>query len=298
MQSKKLILCLICGFFIQACTSKEEIKEIENKKAIDKQIQDYISKREMLLKEKSNKIFGIGLNTSYQDLQILLNPSLSSSTSATYKDGLENNKFIMDATDENLEKVNPLNDFTESYLFRKSINSFEHNRLENNYNYKIHPPKPSDPFKIYEAEISEKYGVCSLSGTYAFDNEYSDNPGMGFARSSFYGKVRNIADILNNKYKSQEFQLTPIDPFDESYSDGRVMGKWTTNDMQILLTGFIFEQNNGQPYENIQVEYISKNEECHKDVKRNLDRQLINESNKHKKEIAEQKSRDLKNSSL
>lgn len=297
MQSKKLILCLICGFFIQACTSKEEIKEIENKKAIDKQIQDYISKREMLLKEKSNKIFGIGLNTSYQDLQILLNPSLSSSTSATYEDGLENSNFLMDATDENLEKVSPLNDFTESYLFKKSINSL--NSFEkNNFNYKIQPPKPSYPFNNYEAKISEKYGVCSLLGTYNFDNEYSAQLDMGLARSSFYGKANDIANILNHKYGSQEFQLTPIDPFDESYSDGRVMGKWTTNDMQILLTGSIFEQNNGQPYENIQVEYISKNQECHKDVKRNLDRQLINESNKHKKEIAEQKSRDLKNSSL
>lgn len=293
MKNRKLILCLTCGFLIQGCTSKEEVREIENKEAIDKQIQDYISKREIILKENSNKIFGVGLNTSYQDLQILLNPSLSSSTSGAYKDGLESNDFVMDATDENLEKVNPLNDFTESYLFKKSING-----LKNNYNYKIHPPKPSEPFDIYEAEISEKYGVCSLSGTYSFDNEYSDNLGMSFARSSFYGKALNVADILNHKYGSHEFQLTPIDPFDQSYSNGRVMGKWITKDMQILLNGFIFEQSNGKPYENLQIEYISNNQECHKDVKRNLDRLLTNENNERKKAVEEQKNRGLKNSSL
>lgn len=294
MKSKNLILCLVCGLFIQACTSKEEIKEIENKKLIDEEIRNYISNRKNLLEEKSNKVFGIGLDTSYKDLQILLNPSLSSSTSATYEDGLENSNFLMDATDENLEKVNPLNNFTESYLFKKSINSFE----KDHFNYKIQPPKPSHPFNNYEAKISEKYGVCSLLGTYNFDNEYSAQLDMGLARSSFYGKANDIANILNHKYGSQEFQLNPIDPFDQSQSDGRVIGEWITQDMQILLTGFIFEQNNGKPYENIQIQYISNNLECHKDVKRNLDDQLKNESNEHKEKIEKQKTKNLNDSSL
>ncbi|ENX25624.1 hypothetical protein [Acinetobacter sp. CIP 102136] len=291
MKSKKLILCLVCGLFIQACTSKEEIKEIENKKIIDEEIRNYISDRKNLLEEKSNKVFGIGLDSSYKDLQILLNPSLSSSTSATYEDGLENSNFPMDATDEKLEKVSPLNDFTESYLFKKSINSFE----ENNFNYKIQPPKPSYPFNSYEAKISKKYGVCSLLGTYNFDNEYSDQLDMGLARSSFYGKANDIANILNHKYGSQEFQLNPIDPFDQAQSNGRVMGKWITRDMQILLTGFIFEHNNGKPYENIQIEYISNNLECHEDVKRSLDDELKNESNE---KIEKQKTKNLNDSSL
>lgn len=295
MKSKNLILYLVCGLLIQACTSKEEIKEIENKKLIDEEIRNYISDRKNLLEEKSNKVFGIGLDTSYKDLQIILNPSLSSSTSATYEDGLENSNFLMDATDENLERVSPLNDFTESYLFKKSINSFE----KNNFNYKIQPPKPSYPFNNYEAEISEKYGVCSLLGTYNFNNnEYSAQLDMGLARSSFYGKANDIANILNHKYGSQEFQLNPTDPFDQSQSDGRVMGKWITQDMQILLTGFIFEQNNGNLYENIQIEYISNNLECHEDVKRNLDNQLKNENNERKKKTEKQKTENLNDSSL
>lgn len=296
MKIRKLVICILSCFFIQACTSKEEIKEAKNKEAVEKKIQDYISKREILLKEKSNQVFGIGLNTSYQDFQILLNPSLLNSTSTIYKNDLENSGF--DTIGEKFEKVKPLNDFTRSCLFKKSIDTFRSNLLEDNYNYKICVPKPSKPFETYKAEISEKYGVCSLSGTYSFDNEFSYESSMGVSRSSFYGKARNVADILNHKYGFQELQLTPSDPFDQEYSDGTVRGKWTTKDMDILLTGFIYKQNNGKPYEHLKIEYISNNQECHNDVKTSLDKQLTNHNNKLEKERAEQKNRDIQNSSL
>lgn len=298
MKIRKLVICILSCFFIQACTSKEEITEAENKEAVEKKIQDYISKREILLKEKSNQVFGIGLNTSYQDFQILLNPSLLNSTSTIYKNDLQNSDFVFDSIDEKFEKVKPLNDFTKSYLFKKSIDIFRSNLLEDNYNYQIYVPKPSEPFTTYEAEISEKYGVCSLSGTYSFDNEFSYESSMGVSRNGFYWKARNVTDILNNKYGFQQLQLTPSDPFDQEYSDGTVRGEWTTKDMDILLTGFIYKQNNGKPYEHLKIEYISNNQECHNDVTTSLDKQLTNHNNKLEKERAEQKNRDIQNSSL
>lgn len=292
MKIRKLVICILSCFFIQACIPKEDIKETEKKEAVEKKIQDYISQREILLKEKSNQVFGIGLNTSYQDFQILLNPSLLNSTSKIYKNDLENSGF--NTIGEKFEKVKPLNDFTRSCLFKKSIDTL--NLSEDNY--KICVPKPSKPFETYKAKISEKYGVCSLSGTYSFDNEFSYESSMEVSRSSFYGKARNVADILNHKYGFQELQLTPSDPFDQEYSDGTVRGKWTTKDMDIFLTGFIYKQNNGKPYEHLKIEYISNNQECHNDVKTSLDKQLTNHNNKLEKERAEQKNRDIQNSSL
>lgn len=294
MKIRKLVICILSCFFIQACIPKEDIKETEKKEAVEKKIQDYISQREILLKEKSNQVFGIGLNTSYQDFQILLNPSLLNSTSKIYKNDLENSGF--NTIGEKFEKVKPLNDFTRSCLFKKSIDTL--NLSEYNYNYKICVPKPSEPFETYKAEISEKYGVCSLSGTYSFDNEFSYESSMEVSRISVYGKARNVADILNHKYGFQELQLTPSDPFDQEYSDGTVRGKWTTKDMDIFLTGFISKQNNGKPYEHLKIEYISNNQECHNDVKTSLDKQLTNHNNKLEKERAEQKNRDIQNSSL
>ena len=53
-----------------------------------------------------------------------------------------------------------------------------------------------------------------------------------------------------------------------------------------------------QEFRKLRFAYISNNQECHNDVKTSLDKQLTNHNNKLEKERAEQKNRDIQNSSL
>ena len=55
MKIRKLVICILSCFFIQACTSKEEIKEAENKEAVEKKFKIISLKEKFYLKRSPIK---------------------------------------------------------------------------------------------------------------------------------------------------------------------------------------------------------------------------------------------------
>ncbi|WP_335963491.1 hypothetical protein, partial [Acinetobacter haemolyticus] len=65
--NKKTGLYLFSLYILLGCTSKDEVKRLESENKINKQIQEYIQIRKKVISSHSDKVFGIGLGTNYND---------------------------------------------------------------------------------------------------------------------------------------------------------------------------------------------------------------------------------------
>lgn len=284
--NKKAVLYLFSLYILLGCTNKDHVNQLENETKINKQIQEYIQIRKEVISSHSNKIFGIGLGTSYNDIQILLNPSLSTINSNLYEDDIDHMDILIEVGEDSA-KVEPLHSFTKSYLFNKDIDT-------ENFNYQIYPIKPSQPFKKYEAKISKKYGVCALSGNY-FSNRASEGI---INRSDIYNQIENIVYVLNQRYQLKNIAVSPENLLTNSYSNGVLIGDWYNNDMDIKLFGLFSQLNGGKVMEHIKIEYLSKDSNCHEDVENELYKIKKDDDDLNSIKIEKNKIKALKESPL
>lgn len=223
---------------------------------------------------------------TYNDIQILLNPSLSTINSNLYEDDIDHIDILIEAGEDSA-KVEPLHIFTKSYLFNKDIDT-------ENFNYQIYPIKPSQPFKKYEAKISKKYGVCALSGSY-FSNRASEGI---INRSDIYNQIKNIVYVLNQRYQLKNIAVSPENLLTNSYSNGVLIGDWYNNDMDIKLFGLFSQLNGGKVMEHIKIEYLSKDSNCHEDVENEIYKIKKDDDDLNSIKIKKNKIKALKESPL
>jgi len=303
MYLAKTTICLVFFLLLQGCNNQEKLKEIEKDKKSQLELKEYKIIRKNLIKKKEKEIFGIGLGTSYKDLTILMNPALTGLNSALYEDDLAENTFPEFSKGINLTREKDLNLYTHSYLYKKDLKSIasDINFTRNDIipNFVISAVKPSSPFQYYEAELSEKYGVCALVGHYYLRSESYNIPTKNASRAQFNNLVnKNIVGILDKKYKRISYFEVPDYNYSNQEADGAVEGVWENDKITIELNGGTWRDSSQNEHETLAIRYISKNSVCHEDVKSELEAYKTKQDIKNKRiENIEEKKR-MENSSL
>lgn len=266
-----ILLVIPC---LQACNSKD--KKIVQDEKENHELNAYIQKRKLLIKKHENQIFGIGLNTNFKDLLILMNPSLVSNDSTLYADDFNIDEIAAPTSDDNFTEINSLFPYTKSHIFKKEIygHDLSLSRFFDStiFNYKIDVLKPFHPFQNYEIELSKKYGICAIRTHFFGELEQSSDTYRSFTVQSFYSQIGGIADILNRKYGTTNLEKYPEwTKFKNTDSRAETFGKWFTKDMDIFLSGQINWENSSERYSKwFSLEYQLKDKTCHNDVKKEI----------------------------
>lgn len=303
MYSGKITVFLVGFLLLQGCNNQEKMKQIEKDKKSQIELNEYKLIRKHLLQKKENEIFGIGLGTSYKDLTILMNPVLTGLNSAVYEDDLSENTFPEFSKDINLIPEKTLNLYTRSYLYKKDINSIssdmDFTRDDIIPNFVISAVKPSEPFHNYEAEVSEKYGVCALVGHYYLRVDAHNISTKSVSRGQFNNLVdKNVVSILDKKYKRVSYYNVPDYTYSNQDADGAVEGRWENGKMIIELNGGTWSDSSQNENETLTIRFMSKNSVCHKDVKTELEVYKTNQDIKNKKSDKAEEKKRMEDSSL
>lgn len=296
-------LFLSVFLLLQGCDSQVHRDKIENEKKIEKKINEYNLMRKKLIQQKTEDVFGVGLGTSYKDLEILMNPALTGINSALYEDDIAEFSIPEQIDKYELVSEKPLYEFTKSYLYKIKpqdlINELGLGRDDILVNYAIRAIKPSEPFQYYKVELSKKYGVCAIEGNYYSKTDSNLIGSKSTSRSIFNASNKKmIVDILNKKYQLVDYFEVPDESYLDENADGKVSGKWQNKKMNVELNGGFWWDDSKNQHEVLAIRYIAKDQRCHNDVKMEFEKQKsVQEAKNKKQQEIDQKNR-FDNSSL